>query len=79
MILVHLVEIKRLSSKPVSFSFHAYQTRLLLRFDSFHVCFLFQIAHILLNYVHLLLECLQKVILVLIHDLFYELSRILIK
>ena len=79
MVFVHFVEIEGLSPEPVPFPLHIHQTRFLLGLDPLHVRFLLQISHILLNYVHLLLKGLQKVILMLIHYLLNELARILKK
>ena len=77
MVLVHLIELKSLSSEPIPFSLHVDEAGLLLGLDALNIGLLFQISHVLLHDVHLLLKRCKKVTLVLVHYAFYVLSSIL--
>ena len=76
-VFVDLVELEGLLSEPVPFLFHVDETSFLFRLDSLNRSFLFQISHVLLHYVHFLLESRQEVLLVLLDDLLDELARVL--
>ena len=66
MVFVHLVELEGFPPEPISFFLHIYKASFLLGLDSLHTCLFFQVSHVLLDDVHFLLECSQKVLLVLI-------------
>ena len=76
-VFVDLVELEGLLSEPVSFLFHVDETRLLFCLDSLNRSFLFQVSHVLLHYVHFLLESSKEVLLVLLDDLLDKLARVL--
>ena len=60
-ILVHLVELQGLVPEPVSLLLHVDQAGFLLGFDPLHGGLFFEVAHVFLHHVHLLLKSGQEV------------------
>ena len=78
-VFVHLVELEGLLTEPVSLVFHIDEAGLLLGLDPLNRCLFFEVTHVFLHDVHLLLKGGQKVVLMLIHYFFDELTSVLVQ
>jgi len=72
-----MIEVNYLFPVPVSLSLQINKSCLLLGLDAFNRGLLFQIFHVFLHNVHLLLEGRKKIVFVFIHDLLDELASVL--